>query len=224
MHSEVLSVVTSHIERNFMQDKDGYYYSLDKRKSNEVRRKDLSTIGSSFGKGYSVKGKASGDNILMNETQEPIRKSKRVPKRRSLDVGFDGEDDEDEELRYLEKLSASKVAARYEDGVAGIGREQGVDMDKNYMEEEEPSSEEEPASKIKKLDKVHIPLVEGRNESIPTTRNRALQSGKDMSPGSGASFIEFPNGLPPAPSKSELSTHSAYFSSRFLVSLLSVII
>ncbi|KAL5782148.1 hypothetical protein ACOSP7_007177 [Xanthoceras sorbifolium] len=187
------------------QDKDCFYsHSSDKGKGNGVRRKDISRIGYSFGKGHSSKGKTPGDSFSMNETYEPVRKSKRVPKRRALDVGFDGEDDdEDDELRYLGKLGAPKVAACYEDEeVAGIGREQGIYKDKKYMEdEEEPTSEDEPGSKRKKLEKGPISFVEGRNESIPTTRNRALQSGKDVLSGSGASFIEFPNGLPPAPSK-----------------------
>lgn len=210
-----------------MQDKDGYYsYSSDKGKGNGVQRKDLSKLGSSFRKRHSSKGKASGDSIFMNETYEPIRKSKRVPKRRTLDVGFDGEgDDEDEELRYLGKLSASKVAARYEEEeeVAGIGREQGLYMDKDYMEEEEPTSEDEPGSRRKKLEKGPLLFIEGRNESIPTTRNRALQSGKDMLSGSGASFIEFPNGLPPAPSKREHFSFLYHFICPFVFLFLSVI-
>ncbi|TXG71592.1 hypothetical protein EZV62_000171 [Acer yangbiense] len=188
------------------QDKgSNYSYSSDKGKGNGVRRKDLSRIGSSFGKGHSSKGKTSGDRITMNEAYEPVRKSKRVPKRRALDDGFDGEDDdEDDELRYLGKLGASKVAARYEDReVVGIGREQGIYVDKDYIDEEEGfTSEDEPgSSKRKQLERGPHSFVEGRNESIPTTRNRALQSGKEFLSGSGASFIEFPNGLPPAPSK-----------------------
>ncbi|KAK2644500.1 hypothetical protein Ddye_019695 [Dipteronia dyeriana] len=187
------------------QDKGSYYsHSLDKGKGNGVRRKDLSRIGSSFGKGNSSSGKTSGDSISMNEAYEQVRKSKRVPKRRALDDGFDGEDDnEDDELRYLGKLGASKVAARYEDReVVGIGGEHGIYMDKGYMDEEEGfTSEDEPgSSKRKQLEKGPRSFMEG-NESIPTTRNRALQSGKDFFSRSGASFIEFPNGLPPAPSK-----------------------
>ncbi|KAI9196968.1 hypothetical protein LWI28_028633 [Acer negundo] len=188
------------------QDKgSNYSYSSDKGKGNGVRRKDLSRIGSSFGKGHSSKGKTAGDSISMNEAYEPVRKSKRVPKRRALDDGFDGEnDDEDDELRYLGKLGASKVAARYEDReVVGIGREQGIYVDKDYIDEEEgfTSEDESGSSKRKQLERGPRSFVEGRNESIPTTRNRALQSGKEFLSGSGASFIEFPNGLPPAPSK-----------------------
>ncbi|XP_048440372.1 uncharacterized protein LOC125477384 [Pyrus x bretschneideri] len=41
---------------------------------------------------------------------EPVRKSKRAPKRSTLGAGFNEEDDEDEEIQFLERLSASKVA------------------------------------------------------------------------------------------------------------------
>ncbi|KAA8545253.1 hypothetical protein F0562_020037 [Nyssa sinensis] len=36
-----------------------------------------------------------------------------------------------------------------------------------------------------------------------TTRQRAIQTGKDISSSSGASLIEFPNGLPPAPPRKQ---------------------
>ncbi|KAJ0092828.1 hypothetical protein Patl1_24897 [Pistacia atlantica] len=87
---------------------------------------------------------------------------------------------------------------------AVIGKELGIYDDKDYVEEEEPMSDDEPGSKKKKLEKVVLDsFVDQRNESIPTTRNRALQSGKDILSGSGGSLIEFPNGLPPAPSKKQ---------------------
>lgn len=68
------------------------------------------TIGSSTTreKGDPSMGKnASGSQ---GKNSEQIRKSKRVPKRRVLDGAFD-EEDEDDEIRYLEKLKFSKVAA-----------------------------------------------------------------------------------------------------------------
>ncbi|KAL6146500.1 hypothetical protein ACLB2K_057179 [Fragaria x ananassa] len=46
--------------------------------------------------------------------EEPIRKSKRVPKRRLLDGTVDvGDDDDDVEVRYLEKLKKSKNTPDY---------------------------------------------------------------------------------------------------------------
>lgn len=191
------------------QDKHSdYSYPSDKGKGNGERRKDFSKSGYSFGKGHSSRGKISGDSVYMNETYDSVRKSKRVPKRRALDVGFDGDgNDDDDELRYLGRLGAPKVGAGYDDaGHGGIGREWGLYDDKDYTEEEEddePVSDDEPGSRRKKLEKGPLDsYVDGRNESTPTTRNRALQSGKDILSGPGAG-LEFPNGLPPAPSKKQ---------------------
>lgn len=65
-------------------------------------------------------------------------------------------------------------------------------------------------------------FVDGRHESIPTTRNRALQSGKDILSGPGAG-LEFPNGLPPAPSKSEqLSYVRSFYNLRIPIMQLTI--
>lgn len=45
-------------------------------------------------------------------------------------------------------------------------------------------------------------LMDSKREMTLTTRQRALQSSKDAS-ASSSSLIEFPNGLPPAPPRSE---------------------
>ncbi|PPD99622.1 hypothetical protein GOBAR_DD03334 [Gossypium barbadense] len=132
-----------------------------------------------MGKGHSSRGKATGVCVAGNETDrhEPTRKSKRVPKRRVLDV-----DEEDERN----------------------GGEGAAFEDRDYVEEDECISDDEPGSKRKKLGRGSVDLfVEGRTESTPTTRNRALQSGKDLLSGPGAALVEFPDGLPPAPSKKQ---------------------
>ncbi|KAL6978265.1 hypothetical protein U1Q18_019933 [Sarracenia purpurea var. burkii] len=76
--------------------------------------KDFARGCSSHGKEDSLMGKIPEKNASGNEGKksESIRKSKRVPKRRVLDGAFD-EDDEDDEIRYLEKLRFSKAAAGY---------------------------------------------------------------------------------------------------------------
>ncbi|KAJ7980384.1 putative HIT zinc finger,PAPA-1-like conserved region [Quillaja saponaria] len=56
---------------------------------------------------YSTRGKTSGE--IANVNHEPVRKSKRIPKRRALDLGFSGEDYEDAEIQYLGRLNASKA-------------------------------------------------------------------------------------------------------------------
>ena len=80
----------------------------DKRKGSGVKWKDMSQINS----GSQIEDSLTG--IPLNH--EPVRKSNRVPKRRVLDVGLNEDDDEDEEIRYLEKLGTSKNPGGNEDG------------------------------------------------------------------------------------------------------------
>lgn len=49
-------------------------------------------------------------------------------------------------------------------------------------------------------------LADGKRELSLTTRQRALRFAKDGSGGSNTSLVEFPNGLPPAPSRSKRFT------------------
>lgn len=133
---------------------------------------------------------------------ESVRKSKRIPKRRVIDMGFDGDDDDaDEEIRYLGRISASKVSSdgiqmedkmyfdmkdyylsnSNKDGIAKL-RSEKLYEDRDYMEDEKPMSDDEPGYKSKTLG-----FVEGRNKK-------------------GPNLIEFPNGLTPAPPKSKCSS------------------
>lgn len=166
-------------------------------------------------------------------SSEPTRKSKRVPKRRVFD---DVEGDYD--IRHIEKLRASKVAADHvaeldDSGENGFKRpnmskmsrsrnaayevddeyvlsrsskekrkklKQGRESyDVDYVEEEELGSDVAPDAKRKKQNATLELAADVRTECL-TTRQRALQSGKA---GNGESLIEFPNGLPPAPSRSK---------------------
>ncbi|RZC89051.1 hypothetical protein C5167_030744 [Papaver somniferum] len=194
-----------------------------------VRWKDFSCEG--FGQ---VKEESSKKKMV--EESEGVRKSKRPPKRRVLDGEFD-DGEEDEEIRYLEKLRMSKasmdsgadcdddeekgskkhrkisrvskirmVNEDYKDDVEYASSRSGKKKsrsdrgsdDAEYVEE--LVSDEDPDVKRKKLKKDTDDLVmEGKKEMTLTTRQRALQSGKDISSASGTSLIEFPNGLPPAP-------------------------
>lgn len=194
--------------------------------------KNFSRGGSGLGKDDYVMGKMSGKNTSgkQGEKSEPVRKSKRIPKRRILDGEFgDDDDDEDEEIRYLEKLKTSKVSAVYRDDeevskkhrklssvsnteassrLVKNGRNKSrsdkIYEDTDYDEDEESRSEGEPEVKKKRKQKKESieALMDGKREMTLTTRQRALQSSKDALE-SGASVIEFPNGLPPAPPKSE---------------------
>ncbi|XP_022757862.1 uncharacterized protein LOC111304996 [Durio zibethinus] len=161
-----------------------------------------------------------------------VRKSKRVPKRRVLDGEF-GEDDEDDEIRYLEKLKTSKISPAYKEVDDESGKKQKklsrvsnldnlgtsrsskdekrkhrsdrVSEDTDYEEEDELVSDSELEGKKKKKQKKESidALMENKREMTLTTRQRALQSIKDASSAPVSSLIEFPNGLPPAPSRKQ---------------------
>ncbi|KAK6286023.1 hypothetical protein POUND7_012202 [Theobroma cacao] len=195
--------------------------------------KDFSKGGFNFGKEDSLMGKTSGKNISGKQGDQAglVRKSKRVPKRRVLDGDF-GEDDEDEEIRYLERLKTSKISPAYkEDDESGkkqkklsrvsnpenFGssrsskdekrkhRSDRISGDTDYEEEDEPVSDSELEGKKKKKQRKESvdTLMENKREMTLTTRQRALQSSKDAFSAPGSSLIEFPNGLPPAPSRKQ---------------------
>ncbi|CAK8544412.1 unnamed protein product [Lathyrus sativus] len=195
--------------------------------------KDFKRGGFGLGKEESSMGKISGKNTSSKQADksEPVRKSKRVPKRRVLDGEFGDDDDADDEIRYLEKLKISKVSAVYRDeeelskkhrklssvsnmentastrsGKDGKKRSRSDKMleDTDYEGEEESGSDGELEDKKKKKQRkesVDV-LMETKREMTLTTRQRALQSSKDTST-SNASLIEFPNGLPPAPPRKQ---------------------
>ncbi|XP_077217551.1 uncharacterized protein LOC143851907 [Tasmannia lanceolata] len=149
---------------------------------------------------------------------EPVRKSRRVPKRRVLDRVSDDVDDADDEIRYLERVKASKTSRSRVDGGeydeeygssrSFVGKKklrlERESEDDNYIKEDEPGLDGGPESKRKKQRKESLDsLADGKKELSLTTRQRALQSGKDGSAGTNASLIEFPNGLPPAPPRKQ---------------------
>ncbi|XP_020682292.1 uncharacterized protein LOC110099473 [Dendrobium catenatum] len=166
---------------------------------------------------------------------EPIRKSRRVPKKRVLDGEFD-DGEEDDELRYIERLKTSKGSVDYtaeneRDGskkrklskVAKVrntsypvdedynfsrmtkdGRKKSrsgrFSEDSDYVEEDEPVSDDNPEEKRKKQKKLTADSSPDVRLEPLTTRQRALHPGRD---GGGSSLIEFPDGLPPAPPRKQ---------------------
>lgn len=138
-------------------------------------------------------------------------KSKRATKKFDLDEGFD--DDDDEEIRYLKKLRASKASSGYVDRQEENGKKSkgivtlmGLDYSdtkdgkrKSRIKEDndfemELTSDDELKSKRKRLTGDLVDPT-GRELTIKT-RKRALEC-----PESGG-LVEYPNGLPSAPSKS----------------------
>ncbi|KAF9605933.1 hypothetical protein IFM89_021081 [Coptis chinensis] len=164
--------------------------------------KDFSGGSFSLRKKGSSKDKMPGDGVAGKKTDksEPVRKSRRVPKRRVLDEQFD-DGDNDEEIRYLKKLRSLKVTSdcdfNYADGEDKHQRKVLRDGKKSRSERQSENKdlvEEELISDVLQKDSIHS-SAEAKKEMSLTRRQRALQSGKDAS----TSLIEFPNGLPPAP-------------------------
>lgn len=179
--------------------------------------KDFSKNSFSFGREEMGKTSAKNSHERQGEKSDSVRKSRRIPKKRVLDGEFD-EDDEDAEIRYLEKLKSSKMSG-YKDleshstrksqkGVKveitdDVGRRDPRKRDTDYEVEEVLSSDGEADGKKKKKQKrdlAELP-IDNKREIALTTRQRALLS-KDA-PASGASQVEFPNGLPPAAPRSQ---------------------
>ncbi|KAJ4828210.1 hypothetical protein Tsubulata_043066, partial [Turnera subulata] len=219
--------------------------SFSSSKETNLRGVPWKDFSGSVGRADSLRHKMPDENLSSNhmDKYEPVRKSKRVPKKRSLDGVLDDGVEDDDEIRYLEKVKTSRIstgygAAEYQDEEEGsrkhrkISRvlkrnidgiydmdDQGssrfskdvkksksgrVSEDTDYFDEEELGSDCELTAKKKKTRKeLADVLADSKKEMTVTTRQRALQSGKDVSSGGGASIIEFPNGLPPAPPKKQ---------------------
>ncbi|KAL3515955.1 hypothetical protein ACH5RR_022857 [Cinchona calisaya] len=208
--------------------------------------KDFSKSGFSVKKPDISLGRMPEQSVSIKQsgTLDSSRKSKRVPKKRSLGEVFDdGEDNYDDEIRYLEKARrlrlASSHGADYQDvDVVGHKKQQNmsrfshgeicgndIDLryynssssgkegkksksvitseDTDYCEDEDSVSDDELEPKKILGKELMDDSGDFRREMAITTRQRALKSGRSTSSPSGASFIEFPNGLPPAPPKKQ---------------------
>ncbi|KAE8693705.1 receptor-like serine/threonine-protein kinase ALE2-like [Hibiscus syriacus] len=224
----------SSTRKNLQRSTEDGHFPQDKRSGLQgVPWKDFSKGGFGFGKDDSLMKKISGKNVAGKQGDQAgaVRKSKRPPKRRVQDEEF-GEDDVDDEIRYLEKLKTSKISPAYKDDeeesgkkhkklsrVSNIenfassrsGKEEKKKYrsdrasDTDYDEEDEPVSDSAPDGKRKKkqMKESVDGLLDGKREVTLTTRQRALQSSKDAFSAPGSSLIEFPNGLPPAPSRKQ---------------------
>ncbi|KAF5187630.1 Hit zinc finger and papa-1-like domain-containing protein [Thalictrum thalictroides] len=137
----------------------------------------------------------------------------------SADHGANDEDDEYEggnKHRRMSSVSKGRLVDSGYDEEVGFGlsragrdgkkkpRSEKINEDTDYAGEEDLVSDVESEIKRKKQKKESLDtLIEGKKEMSLTTRQRALQSGKDTTTGSGGSLIEFPNGLPPAPPRKQ---------------------
>lgn len=193
--------------------------------------KDFSRVGFTLKKEERSTGKMPEKAFYSKQGEKSDQhKSKRETKKRDLSGVYD-DDDEDDEIRYLEKLKTSRVSgglkesgikhrslsrvskgARYDSskdfgpsksGKDGKYRSEGVSDDTDY--EEELLSDSELEGRNKKIPRKESPdsPTESKREFALTTRQRARLSVKDPSSLSASCSIEFPNGLPPPPPRSE---------------------
>lgn len=164
------------------------------------------------------------------EKSDRVRKSRRMPKKRDLNGEFD--DDDDDEIRYLEKLRTSKVAAGYKNA----GEESGIkqrslsrDLKGGNVKDFGPSKLGKDDGKKAKSergsqDTDYEEEEEVMSEAEPEGKKKKLAKDVTDSPAEGRKeialttrqrallsgkdassvSIEFPNGLPPPPPRSML--------------------
>ncbi|KAK9665124.1 hypothetical protein RND81_14G092100 [Saponaria officinalis] len=174
------------------------------------------TSGSNIGDaGGAYQNQPQASLMDYNSTYDLVQKSKRAAKKHDFDDEFN--EDDDEEIRYLKKLKSSKVGSggkqeESDQKTKGIAKLIGVkhsgtrdhrkDLKKrsslnedNDYEMQMPSDDELKGTRAA-VDFGDIRAASGQ-EMTMTTRKRALEC-----PESGG-LVEFPNGLPEAPSKKQ---------------------
>lgn len=166
--------------------------------------KDFSRGGFSIGR---------ENSSSMGKSKQSRKSNKRVPKKqRVLDEGDFDEEEEDDEIRYLEKLKTVKVAT------AAGNRDLDEDASKKQRRVSKYEDSEDPRSKSNKSESVSVDTDyeeedvaapsdhendKGKKDDSPTKRETTLTSRqRALLSASAATQIEFPNGLPPtAPRK-----------------------
>ncbi|XP_062214217.1 uncharacterized protein LOC133915174 [Phragmites australis] len=179
--------------------------------------------------GNRIEGK-HGDRHDISPSSDLVRKSKRVPKKRTLDGDSD---DEDGELRYLEKLRGAKVAPEYPITTGHVAYDDSLDdglkikklskVSKNkstpYEVDEDfrvSRSSRDGRKKLKLGDSNEFieeeePEMDENNSfkevdspsdvKIETPGLTTRQRALQGRGGNGECLIEFPDGLPPASSR-----------------------
>ncbi|KAF2605087.1 hypothetical protein F2Q70_00024246 [Brassica cretica] len=120
------------------------------------------------------------------EPSVSVRKSKRAPKKRV----FVGDDDSDNEIRYLEKLKYRNVSVCNEETASGRRLLKPSNREKAFEEMDYEEEELDPVADVKEIGN------EVKRETTLTSRQRALASASGKS-----SAIEFTDGLPPTTSR-----------------------
>ncbi|XP_016490018.1 uncharacterized protein LOC107809835 isoform X1 [Nicotiana tabacum] len=201
--------------------------------------KDFAKTGFSIRNVDSLQDQLPGQIVPLKQfgKYKAAHKSKPVLYRHLSD-----DEEDDDEIRYLEKLKSSKYSAIYSAGYedvdepgskkqrkiskvssqtsngygAGISdynslkARKGMKKSKSARESQDTDSEgvmlsdTELEPKKKQQGKEFIDFsVDGGTKLAVTTRQRAIQTGKDISSSTGLSAIGFPHGLPPPPPKKQ---------------------
>ncbi|KAK8957861.1 hypothetical protein KSP39_PZI000571 [Platanthera zijinensis] len=105
------------------------------------------------------------------------------------------------------KLSGKKLDHVYLSRATKDCRKRFKSDDTGYIEEKEPCSDDGHVEQKRKEKTLLIDSPPDVRLEPLTKRQRSLQSCKD---GNGSSLIEFPDGLPPAPSRSKIQFHCFY--------------
>ncbi|KAL9242111.1 hypothetical protein vseg_016144 [Gypsophila vaccaria] len=144
-----------------------------------------------------------------DDNDDEIRYLEKL-KNAKLSFGFGDEDEESSRKhRRLSKFSGNSSQSfegTSPSGSAPLGRDgkkKSASEDIDFEEDKDLIFDGEPDSrKKKKTRRELIDSPEPKRELTLTTRQRSLQLGKDAF-ASGGSVVEFPNGLPPAPSRKQ---------------------
>ncbi|XP_021981499.1 uncharacterized protein LOC110877645 isoform X2 [Helianthus annuus] len=161
--------------------------------------KDFSRTGFRVGKGDPSRCTMTEGSTYTKKSETSVHRSKRVLKRRLLD------DDDDAELRYLAKMKTR--SAKIEDVDEGGSRKQRKISSVMKMESKKKpktGAESEDVDYYTGEEQASVDSFgeDSGREMTVTTRRQALQSGREIS-GTTASVVEFPHGLPPAPSRKQ---------------------
>ncbi|EOA27007.1 hypothetical protein CARUB_v10023102mg [Capsella rubella] len=138
-----------------------------------------------------IEGSMTGKR-RQGEPTGSVRKSKRAPKKRV----FDSDDDNDDEIRYLEKLKYKRVSVCNDDTESGrrqlkpSGITNGENSGKKNPTPEQESEDMDCAEELEAVSDEKETGNDNKRESTLTSRQRALASGR-------SSAIDFSDGLPP---------------------------
>ncbi|CAH2057646.1 unnamed protein product [Thlaspi arvense] len=159
------------------------------------KKADLQGVTWNAEKGESMVGRGK-----QGEPTGSVRKSKRAPKKRAFDSD---DDDNDDEIRYLEKLKYKNVSVCNEDTESGrrqlkpSGITIGEISGKRISASENSPGDMDLADELESVPDEKEIGNEIKRESTLTSRQRALAS----SASGRSSTIEFPDGLPPTTSR-----------------------